>query len=71
MTTTQQIRMAKGAFPLCTIKRLTETGEWKVNIVRRFGGSEDTEYYTSDLTDAIDTMRAMNAFATEQGPGRY
>ena len=63
--------MARDANPLCTLRKQTDTGEWKVNIRSYFGGSENSACYDSDLISAIDTMQAMNAFVTENGPGRY
>lgn len=40
----------------CVIRR-TDWGEYRVNFR---GGKEATAYYTTDLTDAVDTARAMS-----------
>lgn len=40
----------------CTLRKIVETGEYRVGIV---GGSEDSAYYTTDLEDAVTTASRM------------
>jgi hypothetical protein len=42
------------------VLKRTPDGEWRVNFK---GGDEETAYYATDLTDALDTGRMMAAAA--------
>ena len=46
----------------CTAKWNADLKEYRVNLK---GGSEATAYYTEDAEDAVNTARAMNAYAEE------
>ena len=37
----------------------TDHGDYRINLLKREGGNEDTAYYTDDAEDAVATAQAM------------
>lgn len=55
--TDKELKLAIKALDM-TVRKIVETGEYRVNFVQPIG-TEATSYYTDDKEDALNTAKAM------------